>query len=251
MSSLVRCSWTAALSIWALACSDITGINMEYTPITPEATELDAWLMAGGLSIVNLSEGNATASAGGVLAVTLELADPSISITEDARVPVSVRSASGDVETVLLRRKICEYSAEAWVVCGEVAIGTEAGALETLAAHLREFRAFMLGDYFGGTSVTAYFPYGTMGDILETVEGWQEVRWVEPNEVAFTTGSQGQSIRDQLKATPTVIGYMAIEDVAVAVGNDFLETVAQDELRVEYAPPLSSTLTKVVVVQEP
>lgn len=243
MSLFGRPALTAVLSVATAACifSDPTGISQDYALITPEATSLEVRF------------------AGNLLVVELELSDPNVAVPDDARIPVSVRSTSGDVETVLLRRPYCEDPESSWFVCGEVTIGTAPEALETLAAHLREFHAFIKPsgivipsgqpsqnqESLGGTGVVAYFPYGTMKEILNTVRQWSGVRWVEPNGVAFTSGIQPS------EAAPLVRAYMAIEAEAAVPGNYFLEAAPQDELRVEYAPPSGPTLSKGILFQEP
>lgn len=239
MSFFGRSALTAVLSVATAACifSDPTGISRDYALITPEATTLEAWL------------------AGNVLVVELRLSELNVVIADDVRIPVSVRSTSGDVETVLLRPWYCEDSEYSWFVCGEVTIGTTPEALETLAAHLREFHAFIKPsgivipsgqpsqnqESLGGTGVVAYFPYGTLKDILNTVGQWSEVRWVEPNGVSFTSGIQPS------EAAPLVRAYMAIEEASVSQGNFFLEAVANDELQVEYSSSSGSVLRKEIV----
>jgi hypothetical protein len=240
MSFFSRPALTAVLSVATAACifSDPTGISRDYALITPEATTLEAWL------------------AGNVLVVELRLSELNVVIPDDVRIPVSVRSASGDVETVLLRTQYCEDSEYSWFVCGEVVIDTAPEALETLVAHLREFHAFIKPggvvipsgqpsqnqESLGGTAVIAYFPYGTMKEILNTVRQWPGVRRVEPSTVGFTQGSQPS------EPGPLIVsGYMAIEEVPVSPGNLFLEAVANDELHVEYSSSSGSVLRKEIV----
>ncbi|MCH8145188.1 MAG: hypothetical protein IIA55_10755 [Gemmatimonadetes bacterium] len=216
----------AALSVFAVACGNPTGISMELTVITPDVTALNAWV------------------AGNMLVVQLTLGDPSISLSDADRIPIAVQSASNDAERVLARPLICEDSEYGKVVCGQVFIGTDPGDLGTVARRLREFGAFIFSQLGGGTSVVAHFPYGALEDILATVGRWPETRWVEPHGV-LVSGAQENSVPVSLE----IRGFMAIENTAVTPGNDFLEAAPGDVLHVEYVSPGRPPLVKEVTFQ--
>lgn len=216
----------AALSVFAAACANPTGISMEFTAITPDVTALDAWV------------------AGNMLVVQLTLGDPSISLSDADRIPVAVQSASNDAELVLARPLICEDSEHGRFVCGQIIIGTDPGDLGTVARRLREFGAFIMSQLGGGTSVIAYFPYGALKDILATVGRWPETRFVEPHGVNVS-GSLKQSVTPSLE----IRGFMAIENTTVTPGNDFLEAAPGDVLHVEYVPLGRPALVKEVTFQ--
>lgn len=216
----------AAISVFAAACADPTGISMEFAVITPDVTALNAWV------------------AGNMLVVEVTLGDPSISLSDADRIPIVVQSASNDAERVLARRVICEDSEYGKVACGQVFIGTDPGDLGAVARRLREFHAFIMYQLGGGTAVLAYFPYGALKDILATVGRWPETRYVEPHGL-FVTGSAKKSVIPPLP----IQGFMAIENTTVTPGNDFLEAAPGDVLHVEYVPPGRPPLVKEVTFQ--
>lgn len=216
----------AALSVFAAACANPTGIGMEFTAITPDVTALNAWI------------------AGKVLVVEVTLGDPSISFSDADRIPIAVQSASNDAEQVLARPLICKDSEYGRFVCGQVFIGTDPGDLDTVARRLREFGAFILSQLGGGTSVVAHFPYGALKDILATVGRWPETRYVEPHGVNVS-GSLNKSVTPSLE----IRGFMAIENTTVTPGNDFLEAAPGDVLHVEYVPPGRPPLVKEITFQ--
>ena len=222
MSFFGRPALTAVLSVATAACifSDPTGISQDYALITPEATTLEAWL------------------SGNVLVVELELSELNVAVPDDVRIPVSVRSASGDVEEVLVGQFVCEDPEWGHVICGRVVIGTD--DVEMLPTRLRAFHAFIWAS--DSTAALAYFPYGTIKEIIATVRTWPEVWAVRPEYLtpAFPDPNPPP-------IHPRVVGYMAIEDAAVSPGNLFLEAVANDELLVEYAPPSGPALRKEIV----
>ncbi len=246
MSLFGRPALTAVLSVATAACifSDPTGISRDYALITPEATTLEVRFVG---HMPN------------VLVVELELSEPNLVIPDDARIPIIVRSPSGDVEEVLMGPAICEDPKYGTVVCSLVLIGTEPDALETLTTHLRAFHAFIQPsgivitvipsgqpsqnqESLGGTTVVAFFPYGTIQEIIATVRGWPEVRSVQPMNL-----SVGPPNSDAPPVPLKVFGYMLIEDAAVSSGNLFLEAVANDVLQVEYTPPGGPALREEIV----
>ncbi len=213
-----------AASIMAVACSDVTGISMEYTAVTPEVVSLD----------VRVS--------GGLLVVELELSDPDTQLPDNVRIPVTVRSSSEDAETVLVRLDVCGR-----VSCSEYAIGIEQGDLGSLVPRLREYRAFILQELRNLPVVTAHFPYGTPAEILRTVGSWPGVRYVERLSVYRLADAELDA------ETPALLhivrGMVRIETADVSPDNGFLEAESLDVLSVEYAPSTGPVLAKEVVLQ--
>ena len=176
----------------------------------------------------------------------MEVSDSSTQLPDNVRIPVTVRSSSEDAETVLVRPEICQDPEGGKFFCGEYGIGIEQGMMDSLAARLREYRAFILMELAGGTAVTAYFPYGKSAEILRTVGSWPGVRYVERLQV----GRVAEAIVIEPE-TPrlSVRGLMRIEAADVSPDNGFLEAKSLDVLSVEYAPSTGPVLAKTVVLQ--
>lgn len=218
--------WTIlVLSAAVSACLDPTGIPREFTIVPPAASNISAWIN------------------GNVLTIELDVVNANLALPPDARIPVKVTGSSGDSEVVLSRSLVCRDDEYGDYVCGQVIIGTEARALETLAKQLRGHEAFLLSQLGGGTAVVAYFPFGSFRDIRATVRRWPGVRWVEPNAFVSVAAS---SIEGGVMP-PEIRGFMLLDEAPVVVGNAFIEAARGEHIQLEYTASPDGLLASEIV----
>lgn len=167
---------------------------------------------------------------GGALVVRAVPADDRFPISSDLRIPVSVRTSSGDREEILLRPELCRTADGTVYICDTFYLAMHPGQRVTqLSARLEE-----IGGRFGwissdGQHASVQIFRGDLQAIMRVAAGWPGVRWVELSGIGTIQGgpTPGTGVR---AAAPFEYG-------AAAPGDGEVQVSSGGTLTVEYRQP--------------
>ncbi len=167
----------------------------------------------------------------GALVVYAVPADPSFTLGRNDRIPVSVRTSVGDVETVMVKSRYCWTSDGAQYVCDVFYVGLQGGDhAEQLQPYLAEVPARYTWISSGGHAAAIQILDGSLEDAMTRARTWPDVRWVERSSVGHIAGGP-PSTGDALA------GALAFDVAGAAPGDGHVQARAGEEIVIEYRQP--------------
>ncbi len=168
----------------------------------------------------------------GALVVYAVPADPTFKIRPHDRIPISVRTSAGDVETVMLKSRYCRTADGAEYACDVFYAGLQGGDhAEQLQPYLAEIPARYTWIPSDRRAAAIQILSGSLEDAMGRAQKWPGVRWVERSGFAYIQGGPPQS------AASAFAGAIAFDVAGAALGDGHVQARLGEEIVIEYRQP--------------
>lgn len=203
-------------------------------------------------TLESLVVGTAESSTGGVLRIKAVPQDPFFSAAANERIPLLIRTASGETGTLLLRPAICRARNGTEHFCDRFLVVVRDGFdVEQLASYAAALPGRLLlsrvvsedgQEVFTSRSFAAVeLLEGDLERAMEQARRWPQVRYVEYSGFARLGSVGGTSASNHLTAA------VAVESLHTRAAGG-LSLRAGEEISLEYEQPDGSRLTTTVVL---
>lgn len=203
--------------------------------------------------LASLTVETADGPAGGVLRIYATPRDAEFFLAANERIPILIRTGSGDMKDLLLRPEICGARGRSEHFCDRFVVVVKDGFdVQQLKSHAVGLPGRLLlptlADREGRTVFTSR-SFATVvvldGDLdraMARARRWPNVRYVEHSSFARIGSVGGETGRNRVTAVVPVVA-------AQAPGGSLLQVRAGEQISVEYEQPDGSRLTTTAVLE--
>lgn len=168
----------------------------------------------------------------GALVIYAVPADPNFKIRAHDRIPVSVRTSAGDVETVMLKSRYCRTADGAEYACDVFYAGLQGGDhAEQLQPYLDEIPARYTWIPSDRRAAAIQILGGSLEDAMGRAQTWPDVRWVERSGFSYIQGGPPRA------AASALGGAIAFDVAGAALGDGHVQARLGEEIVIEYRQP--------------